>query len=73
MGAIGALKQKAVAVKDSGGTLFLVPAGQSPEEMKAARAAAGLGVRIVQVATLDAALRELAKNGGDPLPKSLKK
>jgi PDZ domain-containing protein len=73
VGAIGALKQKAVAVKDSGGTLFLVPAGQSPEEMKAARAAAGSGVRIVQVATLDAALRELAKNGGDPLPKSLKK
>jgi PDZ domain-containing protein len=73
VGAIGALKQKAVAVKDSGGTLFLVPAGQSPEEMKAARAAAGSGVRIVQVATLDAALRELAKNGGNPLPKSLKK
>lgn len=73
VGAIGALKQKAVAVKDSGGTLFLVPAGQSPEEMKAARAAAGSGVRIVQVATLDAALRELVKNGGEPLPKSIKK
>jgi PDZ domain-containing protein len=73
VGAIGALKQKAVAVRDSGGTLFLVPAGQSPEEMKAARAAAGSGVRIVQVATLDAALRELVKNGGEPLPKSIKK
>lgn len=73
VGAIGALKQKAVAVKDSGGTLFLVPAGQSPEEMKAARAAAGSGVRIVQVATLDAALRELVKNGGEPLPESTKK
>jgi PDZ domain-containing protein len=73
VGAIGALKQKAVAVRDSGGTLFLVPAGQSPEEMKAARAAAGSGVRIVQVATLDGALRELAKNGGKPLPKSIKK
>jgi PDZ domain-containing protein len=73
VGAIGALKQKAVAVRDSGGTLFLVPAGQSPEEMKSARAAAGSGVRIVQVATLDAALRELVKNGGEPLPKSIKK
>jgi PDZ domain-containing protein len=73
VGAIGALKQKAVAVRDSGGTLFLVPAGQSPDEMKAAQAAAGPGVRIVQVATLDAALRELVKNGGDPLPKSIKK
>jgi PDZ domain-containing protein len=51
VGAIGALKQKAVAVRDSGGTLFLVPAGQSPDEMKAAQAAAGPGVRIVQVAT----------------------
>jgi PDZ domain-containing protein len=73
VGAIGALKQKAVAVRDSGATLFLVPAGQSSEEMKAARAAAGSGVRIVQVATLDAALRELVKNGGAPLPKNLKK
>jgi PDZ domain-containing protein len=73
VGAIGALEQKAVAVRDSGVTLFLVPAGQSSEEMKAARAAAGSGVRIVQVATLDAALKELAKNGGDALPKSLKK
>jgi PDZ domain-containing protein len=73
VGAIGALEQKAVAVRDSGATLFLVPGGQSPDEMKAARAAAGSGVRIVQVATLDAALRELAKNGGDALPKSLKK
>ncbi|CAB4620884.1 unannotated protein [freshwater metagenome] len=73
VGAIGALEQKAVAVRDSGATLFLVPAGQSPDEMNAARAAAGPGVRIVQVATLDAALRELAKNGGEALPKSLKK
>jgi PDZ domain-containing protein len=73
VGAIGALKQKAVAVRDSGGTLFLGPAGQSPDEMKAAQAAAGPGVRIVQVATLDAALRELVKNGGEPLPKSIKK
>ena len=73
VGAIGALEQKAIAVRDSGATVFLVPAGQSPDEMKAARAAAGSGVRIVQVATLDAALKELAKNGGDPLPKSLKK
>ena len=73
VGAIGALEQKAIAVRDSGATLFLVPAGQSPDEMKAARAAAGSGVRIVQVATLDDALKELAKNGGEALPKSLKK
>jgi PDZ domain-containing protein len=73
VGAIGALEQKAVAVRDAGVTLFLVPAGQSPDEMKAARAAAGSGVRIVQVATLDEALRELRRNGGSTLPKTLKK
>jgi len=73
VGAIGALEQKAVAVRDAGVTLFLVPAGQSPDEMKAARAAAGSGVRIVQVATLDAALKALRDNGGSSLPKTLKK
>jgi Lon-like protease len=73
VGAIGALEQKAVAVRDAGVTLFLVPAGQSPEEMKAARAAAGSEVRIVQVATLDDALKELRRNGGSTLPKTLKK
>jgi PDZ domain-containing protein len=73
VGAIGALEQKAVAVRDAGVTLFLVPAGQSPEEMKAARAAAGSGLRIVQVATLDAALKALRDNGGSSLPKTLKK
>jgi Lon-like protease len=73
VGAIGALEQKAVAVRDAGVTLFLVPSGQSPDEMKAARAAAGSGVRIVQVATLDAALKELRRNGGDGLPATLKK
>ena len=73
VGAIGALEQKAVAVRDAGVTLFLVPAGQSPEEMKAARAAAGSELRIVQVATLDDALKELRRNGGSTLPKTLKK
>ena len=73
VGAIGALEQKTVAVRDAGVTLFLVPAGQSPTEMKAARAAAGSDVRIVQVATLDDALKELRRNGGSNLPKTLKK
>lgn len=68
VGAIGALRQKAIAVRDAGATLFLVPAGQSPEEIAAARKAAGSGVRIVQVATLDEALRVLKGNGGSGLP-----
>lgn len=70
VGAIGALRQKAVAVRDAGVTLFLVPAGQSAGELSAARAAAGRGVTIVPVATLQEALEALAANGGDPLPGS---
>ncbi len=70
VGAIGALLQKAVAVRDSGATLFLVPAGQTDQEMKNARKAAGSRVKIVQVATLDEALTVLTQHGGDPLPAS---
>ena len=68
VGAIGALEQKAIAVRDSGAKLFLVPAGQSKDEMSRARKAAGSGVEIVQVGTLDDALRVLAARGGAPLP-----
>ena len=67
VGAIGALEQKAVAVKASGADLFLVPAGQSADEMKRARRAAGSHVEIVQVATLDEALSALRTRGGDAL------
>ena len=67
VGAIGALEQKAVAVKASGADLFLVPAGQSADEMKRARRAAGSQVEIVQVATLDEALSALRARGGEAL------
>jgi PDZ domain-containing protein len=67
VGAIGALEQKAVAVKASGANLFLVPDGQSADEMKRARRAAGSQVEIVQVATLDEALSALRTRGGDAL------
>lgn len=69
VGAIGALPQKAVAVRDAGVTLFLVPSSQSDAEIEQARTAAGSGVRIVPVATLADALKALADNGGDPLPR----
>ena len=69
VGAIGALPQKAVAVRDAGVTLFLVPSSQSDDEIERARAAAGSGVRIVPVETLSDALKALADNGGDPLPR----
>lgn len=71
VGAIGALVQKAVAVRDSGATVFLVPMGQSKEEVAAAQKAAGSRVRIVQVASLDDALSALRRNGGAPLPASI--
>jgi len=67
VGAIGALEQKAVAVKASGADLFLVPAGQSADEMKRARHAAGPRVEIVQVAALDEALQALHGHGGATL------
>lgn len=67
VGAIGALEQKAVAVEASGADLFLVPSGQSVDEMKRARQAAGSKVKIVQVATLDEALEALRSLGGGAL------
>ena len=67
VGAIGALEQKAVAVKASGADLFLVPAGQSANEMKRARQVVGSQVEIVHVATLDEALAALRSHGGGSL------
>jgi PDZ domain-containing protein len=68
VGGIGALVQKAVAVRESGVTLFLVPSEQSDEEIAQAQKAAGKSVRIVAVSDVDEALEALRENGGDPLP-----
>lgn len=65
VGAIGALEQKAIAARDAGATLFLVPAGQTNIEVNKARKAAGKSVTIVKVGTISEALTALAKNGGD--------
>jgi len=67
VGAIGALRQKAVAVERSGAEVFLVPQSQTPDEIASARAAAGSGLTIVPVGTLDEALDALAKYGGGKL------
>ena len=67
VGAIGGLRQKAVAAKDAGARLFLVPADQPESEIDEARRAVGKSLRIVPVATLDEALAALKANGGDPL------
>ena len=67
VGAIGALPQKAVAVKAAGAKLFIVPKSQSPEELAAARAVLGSTVKLVTVANLDEALALLESLGGSGL------
>jgi PDZ domain-containing protein len=67
VGPIGALVQKAVAVRRSGAGLFLVPAGQDPAEVDRARQAAGPGVEIMQIGSLEEALAALAERGGTPV------
>ena len=67
VGPIGALVQKAIAVKKSGAKIFLVPAGQGIDEITAARTAVGEAVEIVPVATLDEALTALRSRGGERL------
>lgn len=67
IGPIGALVQKAVAVKKSGASLFLVPDLQSAAEIDAARRAVGAAVEIVPVGSLKEALAALAERGGTPV------
>ena len=67
VGAIGALAQKAVAVKAAGAKVFLVPKGQSEEELADAQRAAGPSVRIEPVADLTEALAILESLGGSGL------
>jgi PDZ domain-containing protein len=70
VGAIGALRQKAVAVERSGAGLFLVPKSQTTDEIASARAAVGSKLKIVPVGTLDEALDALVEYGGGKLPAS---
>lgn len=67
VGAIGALRQKTVAVKAAGAKVFLVPASQSEQELAAARQVAGTSLRIIPVANLSDALLALANLGGSGL------
>jgi PDZ domain-containing protein len=60
VGPIGGVAQKAVAAKDAGARLFIVPG----DELRDAREHAG-GMKVVGVATLDEALRALRRDGGE--------
>lgn len=71
VGAIGALRQKAVAVRDAGAEVFLVPASQDPAELAEIRAALGESLQLIEVATIEDALEVLAALGGDLSPLDL--
>lgn len=67
VGSIGALRQKAVAVKAIGADVFFVPALQSDEEMMEVRRAAGPKVQVIPVSDLAEALMALEALGGSGL------
>lgn len=66
VGPIGGIRQKAVAVDQQDAELFIVPAGQSAEDLAAVRRILG-DDRVAVVATLDEALAALAAIGGNAL------
>ena len=67
VGAIGALRQKTVAVKASGAKVFFVPSSQTAEELEAAKRVAGSKLRIAPVANLGEALAILKEMGGSDI------
>lgn len=62
VGEIGGLRQKTVAVLRENADAFLVPKSQMDEAVKQA---AGTDLKVIGVSTLDEALTELAKLGGN--------
>jgi Lon-like protease len=63
VGAVGGVAQKAVAARNDGASLMLVPVGEAAE----AREHAG-DLKVVAVRNLDDALRALERAGGTPVP-----
>ena len=70
VGAVGAIQQKAIAARDAGAELFLIPAAQNAAEIAAARRIGGSRMRVETVASLQDALDILLGIGGDALPDS---
>lgn len=64
VGPVGGTAQKAVAVRNAGYEVFLVP----PEELEEVKAAVGDDLRVIAVDTLAAALEALASLGGPQVP-----
>ena len=67
VGSIGALQQKAVAVRAIRADVFIIPASQSDEEIAAARRAVGPKVTVIPVNDLAEALAALESLGGSGL------
>lgn len=65
VGPIGGIEQKAVAVRESGASVFLAPASQSEAELAIVRERLGSEVQLLLVDDLDGALEALRGIGGD--------
>jgi PDZ domain-containing protein len=65
VGAIGGIEQKAIAVRKSGSSVFIVPASQQPEEIEKVKERLGSDVELILVENLDQALDALSSIGGD--------
>ena len=70
VGAIGALPQKAAAVKFFGADIFLVPSSQTDEDLAVASRILGKSVKIVRVSSVEDALGVLEDLGGSGLENS---
>jgi len=71
VGAVGAVRQKAVAVSQAGAEVFLVPADTDPGELADIRRSLGASLQVLEVATVIEALEVLAARGGDLSPLDL--
>lgn len=67
VGAIGALQQKAIAVRAVGAEVFIIPASQSDDEITAVLRAVGTRVKVIPVDNLEEALAALEALGGSGL------
>jgi Lon-like protease len=71
VGAVGAVRQKAVAVARSGAEVFLVPAATDDDELAEIRESLGESLQIIEVGTIGEALEVLEALGGDLSPLEL--
>lgn len=70
VGAVGAIRQKAVAALANNADVLFVPSDQSAEDIAAARRIGGNRMRVETVSSLQEVLDVLLRMGGDPLPDS---